>query len=336
MAFRLIDLHCNWLSQYAPETTLFEPSDYADIKSRLVRLSGYMTATSAAILSCNRSAADWERQADPWRSLADLIARYESEFAGRLLIGPDDFARWRAEPPDALTWGMLGVSGLDYVVRQPADTDRLVGLFERGVRVFQLLETTTSRLAGSAEPGDDRGLTELGRSCLARIVSMAPDDRGGCRPILDLAHLNERSMTEVIDAVDEPTRAGRLLLAYSHGGVAHSGFDGPRALNHQNLARLRAAGGVVGLTPCAPYHQSPEELRAAIETVATIPFEGRLGHEGIAIGTDFLEVNQTLPGLGDADSIKKWLAQMFGAETAASLAEANARRLLERATDSAR
>jgi membrane dipeptidase len=332
---RLIDLHCDWLLQYATESTLFEPSDYSNIPGRLTRLSGYMTATSTAIVSCSRSAADWLRQTDPWSSLANLLARYESEFAGRLLIGSADFARWLAEPPDGLTWGMLGVSGLDHLVREPADAERLASLFERGVRVFQLVESAASRLAGSAETGDDRGLTDLGRTCLARIATLATNGDAQNRPILDLAHLNDRSMTEVIDAVDEAARSGRLLLIFSHGALAHSGFDEPRAINHQNLTRLRAVGGVVGLTPCAPYHQSPEEFRAAIEAVATIPFEGRLGYEGIAIGTDFLEVSETLPGLGDAESIRTWLSQTFGAETAASLAHANSRQLMARAVANA-
>ena len=153
---------------------------------------------------------------------------------------------------------MLGVCGLDFLVQERADADRLAGLFERGVRVFQLVGSTTGRLAGSAGSADDRGLTELGRSCLSRIAEMTPNGDVGSRPILDLAHLNERSMTEVIDAVVEAVRAGRLLLIYSHGAIAHSGSGGPRAIDRQNLARLRAVGGVVGLTPAHPITKVPK------------------------------------------------------------------------------
>ena len=53
-----------------------------------------LSATSAAVPSCYRRAADWARQADPWAALGALIARVEAEFSGRLLIGPDDHARW--------------------------------------------------------------------------------------------------------------------------------------------------------------------------------------------------------------------------------------------------
>ena len=102
-----------------------------------------------------------------------MIARYEAEFCGRLLIGPADLSRWRSEPPDALTWGILGVAGLDHLVREHADLKQLASIFHRGVRVFQLVETANNHLAGSAEPGDDRGLTELGRACVSEIAGLA-------------------------------------------------------------------------------------------------------------------------------------------------------------------
>jgi membrane dipeptidase len=332
MAVRLIDTHCNWLGQYAPETTTFSASAYTEIPDRLKQLGGYMTATAVAVLCCARAADDWERQPDPWRSLGELITRYEAEFAGRLLIGPTDFKRWQSEPADGLTWGMLGVSGLDYLVRDQADLKQLPGLFKRGVRVIQLVETARSRLAGSAEPGDDRALTDLGRACLSEIAALSSNVLGEeGRPILDVAHLNPRSMLEVIDAVQEAARAGGLLLMYSHGAVAHPGFDGPRALDLQNLARLRAADGLVGLTPGPPFHQSTEELQSAIDQVAAIPFEGRWGYEGIAIGSDFLDVDGTLADLGDALAVVEWVSRTFDGAASALLVETNALRLLAKA-----
>ncbi len=335
MAVRLIDLHCNWLGQYATETTTFTPSAYGGIPGRLKQLTGYMTATSAAVLCCARSGADWELQPDPWGSLGELITRYEAEFAGRLLIGSADFKRWQSEPPDGLTWGMLGVSGLDYLIRNQADLTRLTDLFKRGVRVIQLVETARSGLAGSAEAGDDRGLSELGRACVAEIAALAANECGGGIPILDLAHLNGRSMTDVIDAAEEAVRAGRVLLMYSHGAVAHSGFDGPRALDLENLARLRAAGGLVGLTPGPPFYQSVDDFKAAVDQVAAIPFETRLGYEGIAIGSDFIGLEATLPELGDALAIVEWVSRCFDDATAALLLEGNARRLLAKAVGGA-
>ena len=129
---RLIDLHIDWLCQYAPETNLFGPKT-GDIASIDLRQSEfYMSVTSAAVISLSRDAEDWSRQSDPWRSLGELIARVEAEFSGRILIGPDDAARWR-DDSDGLTWAVIGVEGWDFLVRTARDLDHLAGLFERGV-----------------------------------------------------------------------------------------------------------------------------------------------------------------------------------------------------------
>jgi len=328
---RLIDLHCNWLWQYAGETNLYDSPCPDEPGRRVARLDGYMSGTAAAVLVCGRGPEDWARRDDRWRALNELIARYESEFAGRLLIGRDDLARWCAEPSDGLCWGMLGVAGFDSLIREPTDLDRLPGLFERGVRVFQPVESASSLLGGSADPGDDRGLTDLGRSFLARLAELAGGGEPSPRPIVDMAHLNARSMAEVIKLGTEGSLAGRLLLMYSHGALLHEGFATPRALDHHNLVALRAGGGVIGLTPGRPYYCTPVELRAGFETAASVPFEGRQGYEGIAVGCDFLGVEQTLPRLGNVSEVKKWITRRFDGETAVMLIAANARRLLVRA-----
>ena len=98
-----------------------------------------------------------------------------------------------------------------------------------------------------------------------------------------------------------------------------------------NLARLRALGGLIGLTPGMPFYQSEEEFKATIEQVATIPFDGRSGYEGIAIGSDFLELEGTLPELRDALAIVEWLSLSFDENAAALLLSGNARAFLAKA-----
>src|SRR4051812_29012977 len=117
---RLIDLHCDWLLQYARETTVFDPSLYAEVEARLSQSEGYLQGTTASVFACYRRAEDWARQADPWKALSDLITRVEAEFPGRLLIGPDDHTRW-LDDPEGLCWGVVGVEGFDALVRSPGD-----------------------------------------------------------------------------------------------------------------------------------------------------------------------------------------------------------------------
>ena len=170
MPLRLFDVHCNWLRQYALETTTFQSSAYVDVSGRLKQLDGYMTATSAAVLSCDRSPADWDLQPDPWRALGELVALTRpSSPAACSTAGPisnagagaarrTDLGRprhLRPRPPRPRS-GRPG---------SPAPRSS-----SGESRVLQLVESARSVLAGSAEPGDDRGLSELGRASLAAIA----------------------------------------------------------------------------------------------------------------------------------------------------------------------
>jgi membrane dipeptidase len=121
------------------------------------------------------------------------------------------------------------------------------------------------------------------------------------------------------------------LLMFSHGALAHAGFDGPRAIDASNLARLRELGGLIGLTPGLPFHGGVLELKSAIDQIAMIPFEGRAGFDGIAIGTDFLELEGTLPGLGGAPAVVDWMLANFDSAAAIPLLDGNARAFLARA-----
>ena len=326
---RLIDLHTDWILQYAQETTVFNPALYPGVTARLGQAEGYLQGTWIAILSCYRKADDWANQADPWSALGELLTRIEAEFSGRLLIGPDDQTRC-LDDPEGLCWGVIGIEGFDALVRQPADLAHLPSLFERGVRLFQPVYTSTSLLAGSSAPDDDRGVTELGREFLATLDSIGAESAGP-RPLLDLAHLNPRAASEVLDWIEaDPGRSTHLIPLYSHGALRHEGFDSPRALTLENLTRLRALGGVVGLSVSPPFYTRADQIKANIETVASIPFQGRPGYEGIAIGTDFLGVDQTLPGLSQVEEVVGWLTTSFDAPTATALIQGNAFALLNR------
>jgi membrane dipeptidase len=330
---RLIDLHCNWALQYARESSQYDPGFYEGITGRLGQLDGYLMGTRATVLTCGRRAEDWAVQAEPWQVLGEMIARYEAEFPGRLLHGPDDVARWDAEPEDGLCWGVLGVEGFDVLVRKAGDLDRLAGLFARGVRVFQLVETGASPLGGSAAPGDDRGLTDLGRLFLERLLDLSPaGGAAGPRPAVDLADLNGRTTADVLDWFEaEPARRERLLLVRSHGPIDRGGQGPSSGLAGSNLGRLRALGGDIGLGVGATDFASAEDLRSAIESVASTPFDGRAGYEGIGVGTDFLNTEPPLPGCHTVDHICGWLSASFGADAAEAISSGNARGLLLRA-----
>jgi membrane dipeptidase len=341
---RLVDLHCDWLWQYATELVGFTTGVYDDLADRLGQLDGYLSDTILAVLPCARRARDWDAQQDPWDSVFWLIARYQAEFSGRILMGPADVARWDQEPADGLCWGLIGVEGFDALIREPADLSRLADLFERGVRVFQVAETVSNALAGVAcSEGDasdeNRGLTELGLRFLEQLESLAlRAGSGGPRPLVDLAHLSNRAVADLLAWYEaEPTRADRLPLLVSHGLLDPMGLGGDRspALSAPNLARLRALGGTVGVglihgagTGTSP-GTSNDDAKAGLEALAKIPFRGRPGYEGIAVGSVFLEAGNERrpPAFATAGRIVEWLAAHFDRETANAVIASNASRL---------
>lgn len=330
---RLIDLHCNWALQYALESSQYDPRFYADVSGRLDQLEGYLMGTRLAVLACSRRAEDWSAQPQPWFTLGEMIARYEAEFPGRLIQSPADIERWAREPEDGLCWGVLGIAGFDALVRDPGDLDRLASLFARGVRVFQLVETGAGALGGHAGHDDDRGMTELGHQFLGRLLDLAPPmGQAGPRPVVDLAGLNARTTSDVLDWFEaDAERHGRLLLARSHGSVDLDGLAGTSGLTSPNLDRLRTLGGVIGLSCCLEHFLSADALLAAIEAIASRAFLGREGYWGIGLGTDFFNAVQPLKDLGNVESIVGWLEKSFGAEAAALIGSANAENLLLRA-----
>ena len=333
MPTRLIDLHVDWLLQYAPDSTTFDPACYPGIKARLGQASGYLQTTRAAIVSCYRNTGEWTQRPDPWAALNELIARIEAEFSGRILSGLDDFDRWE-DDKDGMTWGVIGVEGFDAIIRSAADLPRLKTLFQRGVRLFQPVYTATSSLAGSASDGDERGLLPLGREFLDTLVAAVPDPVGATpKALLDLAHLNPTASSEVLDWFEaEPARTKRIIPIYSHGAPVHDAYSSPRALPLDHVRRLRALGGFVGISMSPPFFDAPEQIEAAIRMVAETPFLGQAGMQGIGIGTDFLGVNQTLPKLGNAEEVVAWVLSRFDKPTANALLHDNARKLLAQIT----
>src|SRR5262249_46028021 len=151
---------------------------------------------------------------------------------------------------------------------------------------------------------------------LARIADLARGADAGPRPILDLAGMSATTMADTLRWYDEESASPQKLpIAVSHGtGSYHAVLDGSSP-DARILGEIRSRGGVVGLTPGLPGCETPDELKRLIDAVAALPFEGRSGYEGIAIGSDLLGSDRTAPGLASARDITRWLGKTFDRET---------------------
>lgn len=325
---RLVDLHCDWLRQYATETTLYDASHYAEVPGRVGRLDGYLLGTSLSVLACDRKPEDWAGRSDPWGSVGLMIARYEAEFAGRILRDAADVAPWRSSPADGMCWGILGVAGFDFLVRESADLDRLPALFGRGVRVWQPVGSGGGVLGGSTTVGDDRGLTDLGRAFLDRLAGLAGAAGAGPRPILDLAGMNGRTVDDTMLWYDQARE--KLPIGVTHGIGGDRGLLDGSSPEARILGEVRSRGGTVALTTGLAGSGTADDFKGLIEAVAALPFEGRPGYEGIAIASDLLGLEETAPGLSSAREIVRWLGRAFDPPTASAIAARNAESLLLR------
>ena len=185
---RLIDLHVDWLLQYAGESTIFDPADFPDIAQldrpgrRLPRRD---LGRDRRVLPTARPTGHARPTPGPPSTRSSPGSRPNSPAAssatpttstdGRRPRGPrlGDDRRRGLRSPDPLRGRPRPPAQPPPPGRPPLPADL------HGV----------SLLAGSSAPGDDRGLLDLGRRFLERLAEHSDPDHGP-RPIVDLAHLN--------------------------------------------------------------------------------------------------------------------------------------------------
>lgn len=328
---RLVDLHCDWLRQYAAELTWYDSAPSAGTAALVRRLEGYLLGTSISVLACDGQSIARAKQADPWHVLSLMLARYEAEFSGRLLCDPADVERFQASPPDGLCWGVLAVAGFDDLVRAEADLDRLPDLFRRGVRVFQPLGGEASALGSSSDQVDGPGLTDLGRAFLDRLPELGTGPPTGPRPILDLAGMGVATMGNVLQRFGQaPDRFARVLLIWSHATGDLRVLLDPASPGHENLRRFRALGGVLGITPGLPGCTSPDELKEVVERLSAIPSPDPSPGAGIAIASDLLGSSESARALRTVRDLTRFVAQTLDRPRSQPIIAGNARALLLR------
>jgi membrane dipeptidase len=219
----------------------------------------------------------------------DLLARAGGELI--LVRTRADLARCAPGGPIGILLGLEGAHSL------LGSLDLLDALHALGVRVLTLTWNHSNPFAcGCAvAPGEDRGLSPLGRELLLRAR-----ERG---MVIDLAHASPRTLADAI-----PWVRGRFMV--SHTACA-SLVPHRRNLTDAQLRAVVEAGGLTGIMLYPPFLAANGE--ASLGTVAAHVRHAVdvVGERGVAMGTD-LDGMPQLPagvaGLQDLSGMRAALA----------------------------
>lgn len=196
------------------------------------------------------------------RHHAARLERFAAASGGRLRIVRT--AR-DLDAPAGAVGGLLGLEGAQVLEGRLAHLD---GLFAAGFRLLGLTHFFDTDVAGSAHGMRKGGLTPLGREVIARMEALGM--------IVDLAHASAATIDEVTE------RATRPVLV-SHTGVRGT-HDHARNLRDDQLARVAATGGVIGIAffRRATGGSGVESIVASVRYTAD-----RVGPAHVALGSDF-------------------------------------------------
>lgn len=160
----------------------------------------------------------------------------------------------------------------------------LRSLYRLGVRAMSLTWNQNNELAGAALGRGNRGLTELGRDVVSEMerIGMA----------VDLAHLSDRGIDEVLDGCERPPFA-------SHSNC-RSVLDSPRSLTDERIRRIAKLGGTVGINFYPPQltKRGMATMQDVVNQLAHLADVG--GVACCAIGSDYDGMPHYPPELKDS------------------------------------
>ena len=279
---RLIDLHCNWALQYARESSQYDPRFYAEIADRLGQLDGYLMGTAArrarvrpACRGLGRPARSLACPGGDDRPLRGRVPRPADPRAGgcramALPSRPTDSAGASWGSRVSTSWSARPAISIVSPLCSPGEFASSSS--SRQARACSAGPRPTTRAVGSASWD---GCSWIGSASWPRQPGSPAHGRRSTWPTSTLAR-RPTSWTGSRPSVPPGSAAPRPVarLDRSSRGDRVTGLTGP------NLDRLRALGGMVGLSCGREHFASPEALRAAIEDDRLPALRGPRGIRG--------------------------------------------------------
>jgi microsomal dipeptidase-like Zn-dependent dipeptidase len=255
-----------------------------------------------------------------WRSLraralheASRLAHAAARSDGRLVLvrtaaDLDAFVAARAAAPaERRVAALLATEGLHAIEGDLRNVDTL---HAAGFRMLGLTHFFDNEVAGSAHGVAKGGLTPLGRAVVRRMEALGI--------LVDVAHASPRAVDDVLAMATRP-------VLVSHGGVQGT-CPGPRNLTDDQLRRIAATGGVVGIGywDGAVCEIGPASTARAIAHAVRVA-----GVEHVAVGSDFDGATTTpFDATGLAQVTQALLDQGLAPEDIARVMGGNVLRLL--------
>ncbi len=222
---------------------------------------------------------------------------------GRLVLAEsrEDLERFlvRRAADQGMTASVLSIEGLQAL---DGRLDIVDTLYAAGYRIMGLAHFFDNEVAGSAHGTAQGGLTLLGRQVVQRMETLGI--------LVDLAHASPRTVDDVLAIARRP-------VVVTHTGVKGT-CPGPRNLSDDQIRRIAATGGVMGIGywDGAVCEIDPASIARAIRYASTIA-----GIDHVALGSDFDGATRTYFDASD-------LALVTDALLAAGFREDEIRRIM--------
>ena len=170
-----------------------------------------------------------------------------------------------------MTAGVLSIEGLQAL---DGRLDHVDTLYAAGYRIMGLAHFFDNEVAGSAHGVTQGGLTSLGRQVVQRLQTLGI--------LVDLAHASPRTVDDVLAIATRP-------VVVTHTGVKGT-CPGPRNLSDDQIRRIAATGGVIGIGywDAAVCDIAPASIARAIRYASRIA-----GIDHVALGSDFDGATET-------------------------------------------
>ncbi len=190
-----------------------------------------------------------------------LIDYYQSTEDFKVLTRPQDLRL--QNQPYSQEQIILHLEGGD-IVTAPDIADEL---YARGVRSVGPIYSHDNLLGGGSSGDPNRGLTDLGKKVIDRLVEL--------KMIIDTAHANHKTTADILERVRNYNK-----IVTTHTGL---GSEKQRLITPELLKEIAKRGGVVGFTPANPFFPTFKNYIETYKQAGDITGST----EYSAIGTDF-------------------------------------------------